>query len=738
MDRFDDFAIERSTFRLLRSGEPIHIEPKALELLIYLVEHRHRVVTKRELLDEIWKGTTVTENALTRAIAQIRKVLGDPSDAPRYIETVPTKGYRFAAELRVDAPGENLEGGENVGAGQNSGAPRPSAAETAAPPNISRPAKSSLFPILLVTGLLLALGVLATAITFALAALKQSVDKGKIVGQEVRTLRTEAKLVARPLHPDARLQVFPAFAPDRSAIAYAADDGQGPQIFARNLFGSEERQITSVAGGATQPAWSPDTKWVAYSAHRGGGIWIVSADGGTPQQLTGFGSRPAWSPDGTEIAFQSGDLIEFGWTGFDALPPSAIWLVNVKTKKARALTRPGTPAGGHGAPSWHPDSMRLAFTSCDLEHCGVYTVARDGEGITPIWQDPRRASSPVFDPDGRTLYFLAVLYNRSVLLAATLNSAGEPQGQPARLRAMEPGIMQHLAVSPSGKQFAWSVVEETSELMSVHARGGSPSAVTRNAVARTMDPSFSEDGTKIAYCAAGAGEDSGVWVANADGTRARGLAVGAGLKQHTQWLPGGFDVSYSAWRNGPMIFQASLTSGRVEPTVMLPRGSEAAAISPDAKRIAFSRSIAGGTSVWMATRDLKDLRQMTEARDLARFPTWSPHGDRLSVQLRRSRGIGILSTGDGAMRVLPWEGEIRPRGWSPDEKEIAFAGRRGGVWNIWAMSVATGSARQITKNVATTAVLRTPVWSPNGTTIVYESGTTRGSVWISEPRASAQ
>ena len=77
----------------------IPLEPKAFDVLVHLIEHRDRVVTKDELLDAVWKGTFVTPNVLTRAVAQIRKALGDESQDARYIETVAKRGYRFIAPV---------------------------------------------------------------------------------------------------------------------------------------------------------------------------------------------------------------------------------------------------------------------------------------------------------------------------------------------------------------------------------------------------------------------------------------------------------------------------------------------------------------------------------------------------------------------------------------------------------------------------------------------------------------
>jgi TolB-like protein/DNA-binding winged helix-turn-helix (wHTH) protein/Tfp pilus assembly protein PilF len=92
---FDDFEVDLAAWRLLRGGQPVAIEPKALALLALLVERRGEVVTKTEILDQIWKDAAVTENAMVRVIGQIRSALGDDPKEPKYLETVHTRGYRF-------------------------------------------------------------------------------------------------------------------------------------------------------------------------------------------------------------------------------------------------------------------------------------------------------------------------------------------------------------------------------------------------------------------------------------------------------------------------------------------------------------------------------------------------------------------------------------------------------------------------------------------------------------------
>ena len=99
--QFESFEVDDREFRLLEGGAPVQVEPKVLRLLLYLIENRNRLVRKQELLDKVWQDAMVTENALTRVIGLLRKALNDDSHVPRFIETVPTAGYRFIAKVTV-------------------------------------------------------------------------------------------------------------------------------------------------------------------------------------------------------------------------------------------------------------------------------------------------------------------------------------------------------------------------------------------------------------------------------------------------------------------------------------------------------------------------------------------------------------------------------------------------------------------------------------------------------------
>jgi DNA-binding winged helix-turn-helix (wHTH) protein len=93
---------------LLRNGAAVPLAPKVLETLLALVENRDRVLSKDELLDQVWGGASVEEGGLTRNVSILRKTLGEKPDDHRFIVTVPGRGYRFVAAVNDPTVNERL------------------------------------------------------------------------------------------------------------------------------------------------------------------------------------------------------------------------------------------------------------------------------------------------------------------------------------------------------------------------------------------------------------------------------------------------------------------------------------------------------------------------------------------------------------------------------------------------------------------------------------------------------
>jgi len=119
--RFGQFDLDPGLGRLCHDGQPIRIEPRALTLLCYLVEHRDRLVSKKELLDTVWHGEFVSDAALATGLRTVRLAIGDTGREQLFIRTVRRRGYQFVAPTTVAAiepaePAETAEAADTVDA----------------------------------------------------------------------------------------------------------------------------------------------------------------------------------------------------------------------------------------------------------------------------------------------------------------------------------------------------------------------------------------------------------------------------------------------------------------------------------------------------------------------------------------------------------------------------------------------------------------------------------------------
>jgi len=99
---FGDHLLDIDRRELRRGAELIAIEPQVFDLLVYLVQNRHRVVSKDDLVEAVWGGRIVSESTLTSRINAVRRAIGDSGEAQRLIRTLPRKGIRFVGVVQEE------------------------------------------------------------------------------------------------------------------------------------------------------------------------------------------------------------------------------------------------------------------------------------------------------------------------------------------------------------------------------------------------------------------------------------------------------------------------------------------------------------------------------------------------------------------------------------------------------------------------------------------------------------
>ena len=712
--QFDDVQVEPRERRIRKAGQVTPVEPKAFDVLLYLLARRGELVTKEDLLSTVWGEAFVTPNAMTRVVAHLRKALGDDARESRYIETVPTRGYRFVAEVCVTS----------------AGSAEPAAAMQAVPP-VSRPE------------VIAARTVPFRSHHFAWAAcVLLAVVAILIVWRDARGPKAEAAVVVKTMQftSSPGLDIYPAFAPDGNSIAYSSDRGGGFEIYVKPLApGGREVAITSDGQQNVQAAWSPDGKWVAYHSRRRGGIWLVPALGGVAKQLTDFGSRPAWSRNGEWLAFQSDALVDVGQSAFGALPPSTIWVVAAQGGAPRQVTQKGQPSGGHGAPTWSADGQRITFVTYDFNLSSVWSVEPHGGGLRRLVEARSLIYDPVASPDGRYAYVASGPGNFRLWRVSLAPETGLPAGKPVELANTGAVLARHLAVSPDGKRIAYSALALNDNIgaIAVSPTGeavSAPRLLTQDTNYRKLRQLFSPNGGRIAYSVWRMGADGEVWVMDADGKNARQVTSDpAGL---LGWLPDGDRLAViGKGAGGRGVWAVNLNGGRQEQLSDQATSLKMGNLSPDGQRIVYHDAGNDTLNIWTANLDGSGARRLTNDSELMAFPIWSPDGQWLAFEVKRGSDtqLAVMPSGGGAPEQLTsGRGQSWPGGWSPDGEKVAFAGMRDGVWNVWWVSRRDKTARRVTNYTKQNLYVRYPSWSPRGDQIVYEYAETTGNIWVME------
>jgi Tol biopolymer transport system component/DNA-binding winged helix-turn-helix (wHTH) protein len=747
---FGDVRVETAAFRVWKAGAVVPLEPKAFEVLLFLIRNPGRVVQKRELLDAVWRDTFVGENALTREIAQLRKALGEDARHSRYIETVPTRGYRFIAEVRESAAAANGRGATApAGAGED-GAHDADAASDAPteeqrPPATSSPASANAPPTeeprprRRPTVSLTALVSLALLLCVAVGVAWWSWRGGRGGEANVGVRRLTQVTTSTGL------DIFPAISPDGAYMAYSSNRGGDFEIYVMQLApGGREIQITSDGGRNFQPAWSPDGQFIVYHSQKRGGLWLMPAMGGVTRRLTEFGSKPAWSPDGQQIAFQSAALQDVVGVQGGALPPSTLWAVPARGGPPRQVTKAGEPAGGHGSPVWWPGGKRVLFFAFDLLLNEIWSVSVETGEVKKVGPNGQPFSDVIFSPDGGYVYCSGAFRGGAFgLWRIPVNlETGEQAGEVEKVEGTGATPIRYLSISADGRRIAYSTLSLVSDIWQLPLSPttgeptGAPAPLFEDTSRRKTNPAVSPDGRWIAFGVWRLGTPPAVWLVDAEGKNAVPLTTDEAGSGVPNWLPGGDRIAYNTWRQGrPVLYTKDFATGDERLLTELPPQATIPRLSADGRMVAYNLYAAGVINVWVQGVPGGEPRQMTFDREMGGFPAWSPDGRWIVVELRRGDDmhVAVIPAGGGEPVQLTREpGLSWPHSFSPDGERIAFAGMRDGVWNLFWVSRTTGEQRLLTRFGKTNAYVRYPAWSPAGDRIVFEHAEATGNVWLVE------
>jgi Tol biopolymer transport system component/DNA-binding winged helix-turn-helix (wHTH) protein len=719
--RWDDFVLDLDSYRLERGGVPLSLEPKAFNLLTLMVRRPGHLFSKQEIFEALWPGTAVTDHALTRVVAQLRRVLGDEAREARYLETVPTRGYRWIKEVEQVAP-----------------APQQQPAATA-PPGLDD-ARRSDFPRL--SGMVAAFALGLVVLSFLTWAAGQESTSASITEIADNKPKWPVQVTTHT-----GLDMHPTISPQGDALAFVSDRSGSFEIYVRALSGgSADVPLTADQQQNLQPAWSPDGRFIAYHANRRGGIWVMPSRGGTPRQISQFGARPAWSPDGSKIAFQTDEHGDIAPNGFTAQAGSTIWIASADGSNARAITTATSPAGGHASPAWSPDARFIAFTVFDSGAAnGVWITSLESGQTWPLDLNTS-FYDPVFARDASAVYATGA---EALIVRLPFHSKTGKLRGPRELLPIAgvPGA-RGLSLSPDGRRLAFSGMALESQIWSlpldVRGAAGDPVPLTRDTSRRNSLAMISPDGLKVAYMSIRQGELPNIWVMNIDGSNPMQLTSDETADHKPHWFPDGKRVAYLNKR-GPegALWSVDIETRREQMVFDFP-GQENEPrldgrlaefdISPSLTKIAFSliSSTSGLRTLFVSPTSAFKPSPVGPRDSSAGYPSWSPDETQIAVEIKdgSSTHAGVIDTATGALRQLTRErGHTWVRSWSPDGTRLAVAAMRDGRWSLRWIDASTGREGPLTPAYPPATYLRYPEWSPIGDRMVFERGVTRGNIW---------
>jgi Tol biopolymer transport system component len=445
------------------------------------------------------------------------------------------------------------------------------------------------------------------------------------------------------------------------------------------------------------------------------------------------------------IAFQSQSFMDVGVTATGAIPPSNIWIVSASGGVPRQLTHDGSPSGGHGSPCWSPDGKRIVFVTTELgvSKMDLWTVGVDGRDLKWMTEKvkPRGIYDPVYSPDGRYIYFTGGGIGSSVWSIQKLPVSMET-GEVGELEIIKDTgaqINKYLRISPDGKRFVFSQLEMTSNLWSVNVGSDvkkAPVLLTEDTTYRKSYPAFSPDGKRIAFQRNAIGGGLDIWVMDADGKNSTQLTTDISSDLFPSWFPDGNRIVFVSNREGQSDFwSVDIQTGREQLLIRMNDDVGYPQVSPDGTEIAYNSRKSGTSNVWIVPVSGGEPRQVTFETDVTGFPRWSPDSRYLAYEIKRGEDTQLFiipREGGQATQITFSRGENFTGDWSPDGNRISFAGYRDGVWNLYWASRDGKTEKQVTNYTSINAYVRYPTWSPTGNQIVFEYAEVKGNIWITE------
>ena len=526
---FGEFCLDARQKILLRQGKPVSLTPKTVQLLFALVENSGQIVEREVLMNAVWGDSFVEESNLTFTVSLLRKALNDDKRTSRFIETVPKRGYRFTADVKVVS--ETNEATE----------PPPETAEGKfAAPDSPPPAKKLFLPIV---GLLL-IGVIGVVSWFTFSKKLQTNLPVLSAPFAVEKLSSSGKVFAVAVSPDGKMAAYTSenggrqslwlkqfnsgsnlqiiaptaeiyykisFSPDGNFIYFARKPHSSdlhPNIYCISIFGGVPDKVVAETLGLF--SLSPNGKKIAFARcdyKSDGNCYQMIADSrdGANEKTLAVYPQPLriadsdFSPDGTKIVFAVGQsenaANDFGLHEIDLADGAEREFSAEKFFDIRTLT-------------WLTDGSGLLVTASRIpnKNFRIWQITAADGTAAPLTKDSESYSFLSLDKDADLLTATKIVEDFHLRIYQAEN--------PSAGKDLTNAITANFA--PNGKIVYSSPMSGGDEIWTMDADGGEQRQLTNNAADESM-PVAAPDGSSIFFTSNRTGAMQ-IWRMNFDGS----------------------------------------------------------------------------------------------------------------------------------------------------------------------------------------------------------------------------
>jgi len=654
---FGPFTVDLTSGELRKHGVPIKLQEQPSKILAALLQCPGEVVSREELIKELWDNDTHVDydRGLNAAINRLRQALSDSAESPRYVETVARRGYRFIAPVDPE----------------NSAEPAPPPAVVQAPGRRTR--------TMWVIG--------GVGITLTLLSLAWIVSRPSVAPS------VTSDLLPVPLTSYEGLENHPTFSPDGNQVAFSWN---GPSldnfdIYVKTVGSDPPLRLTTHPAVENHPSWSPDGRYIAFARGAQGILYVAPTGGPERQIVTGETSaRPlVWTPDGRQLIFGRDP------GGSEA---AGVFAVEIQSGSIGLLSAAETQRSTAFAVS--PDARTLALATClGMSACRISLVELDHSARPrgPHRQLPQRfdiIEAIAWTPQGDRLLITewaqAPTPGPQIVLV-------DPKGDASRqtLSFAGPGS-SYPTVSQAAKRLAYSQLQSNPDFF--EWRNGAFVRSPLSSTHRDWNPQYSPDSTRVAFASTRSGQMQ-IWIASSDGSGAVQL-TNTRTSGSPRWSPDGRWLAYdSLTESGKWDIMLCDSSGRQTRALITHSADDTVpSFSRDGKWIYFSSNRTGRNEVYRVPFEGGEPVQITENGGWVSFE--SMDGKSLfyaKVNLACNVPLFLRSLSGGPERQII--DSTCGRGFAVTDRGIYYVTRAGdSATSIRLLDPATGLTRDVVRS----------------------------------------